>query len=132
MNIMELAAQLGKKIKEDVKVQQYYAASEAYENDTQLQVLIQEYNTQRMAMEEELKKADPDNEFVEVIENRIEEIYNNVVENPVYLAFADAQDELNQLMHMVNDEITFQVTGERHCSHNDSCGDGCDSCSGCH
>ena len=128
MDIMELATQLGMKIREDERIQSYYAASEAYEKDEKLQTLVQEYNTQRMALEEEYKKDIPDDSFVEVIENRIEEIYNEVVASPVYIAFAEAQDDLNEIMHMVNDEITFQVTGERHCHDHD-----CDSCDGhCH
>lgn len=126
MEIMEIATQLGLKIKEDARVQQYYVAADAYEKDEKLQSLIQEYNTQRMALEEEYKKDIPDDSFIEVIENRIEEIYNAVVENPTYVKFAEAQEVLNEIMHTVNDEITFQVTGERHC-HDD-----CDSCSGCH
>lgn len=126
MTIMEMATLLGTKIREDEKVQQYYVASEAYENDEELQKLVQEYSTQRMALEEEYKKDNPDDGFIQAIEGRIEDIYNEVMENPIYIEFSEAQEELNKIMHMVNDEITFQVTGERHCH------DGCDSCSGCH
>jgi len=127
MDIMELATQLGMKIREDERIQSYYAASEAYEKDENLQTLVQEYTTQRMALEEEYKKDTPDDSFIEVIENRIEEIYNTVIENPIYVDFAEAQENLNEIMHMVNDEITFQVTGERHCHDHDceSCGGGC-------
>jgi Predicted membrane protein len=128
MDFMELATQLGMKIREDARVQNYYTASEAYEKDENLQALVQEYTTQRLALEEEYKKDTPDDSFVEVIENRIEEIYNTVIENPIYTAFAEAQEELNEIMHMVNDELTFQVTGERHCHDHD-----CESCGGhCH
>ena len=127
MDMMELATQLGLKIKEDARVQNYYAATAAYEKDDALQALIQEYSTQRMALEEEYKKDTPDDNFVEAIENRIEAIYNEVIENPIYLAYAEAQEDLNEIMHTVNDEITFQVTGERHCHDED-----CESCSGCH
>jgi len=127
MDMMELATQLGLKIKEDARVQNYYAATAAYEKDDALQALIQEYSTQRMALEEEYKKDTPDDNFVEAIENRIEAIYNEVIENPIYLAYAEAQEDLNEIMHTVNDEITFQVTGERHCHDHD-----CESCSGCH
>lgn len=126
MTIMEIATLLGAKIREDEKVQEYYVANEAYEKDEELQKLVQEYSTQRMALEEEYKKDNPDDGFIEAIEGRIEDIYNEVMENPVYIEFSEAQEELNKIMHMVNDEITFQVTGERHCH------DGCDSCSGCH
>jgi len=127
MEILEFAAQLGMKIKEDERVQAYYAANEAYENDEALQELVGEYNVQRMAMEEELQKDEPDSKFIELIEGRLQDIYDEVVANPIYLAYNEALTMLNKIMHTVTDEIRFQVTGERSCSH-----DGCSDCSGCH
>jgi len=127
MEILELAAQLGMKIKEDAKVQAYYVANEAYENDEALQELVSEYNVQRMAMEEELEKDEPDSGFVEIIEGRLQEIYDEVVKNPIFLTYQEATQTLNKIMQMVTSEIRFQVTGDRPCSHDD-----CSECSGCH
>jgi len=127
MEIMELAVQLGAKIKEDERVKRYMRAKEAYISDGELQSVISEYNTHRMAMDEEMKKDVPDNNFVEIIEARIDEIYNEVMENAVYTEYSEASNDFHELMHAVNSELTYQVTGERPCSHED-----CSSCSGCH
>ena len=42
------------------------------------------------------------------------------------VAFTKAQDVVNAFMAEVNGEITYQITGERPCTHD------CSTCGGCH
>ena len=58
---------------------------------------------------------------------RIEELTREVSKNPIYIAFANAQQNMNKLMADVNAEIKFCITGER-----DNCTHDCSACSGCH
>ena len=127
MEIMELAAELGKLIKKDPRVVEMTRAEQAYEKDESLQKAIQEYNTQSEALSAEYKKPVQDKEFIKIIENRIHELYNEIMGNENMLAYTKAQDAVNAFMNEVNGEITFQITGERPCSHD------CSSCGGhCH
>ena len=127
MEVMELAAELGKLIKKDPRVVEMTRAEEAYEKDTKLQGAIQEYNTQSEALSAEYKKPVQDNEFIKIIENRIHDLYNEIMSNPNMLAYTKAQDAVNEFMNEVNGEITYQITGERPCAHDCSCCEG-----GCH
>ena len=102
-------------------------AEEAYEKDEKLQGAIQEYNTQSEALSAEYKKPVQDNEFIKIIENRIHDLYNEIMSNPNMLAYTKAQDAVNEFMNEVNGEITYQITGERPCAHDCSCCEG-----GCH
>ncbi len=128
MTIMEMAAELGKAIKEDARIKELNRATSAYEIDVQLQTKITEYNAQTKALTEEYKKEEHDSEFIRVIEKRINELYHEIMDNENMIAYNKAQEEVNAFMTEVNNEITFQITGERptNCTHD------CSSCGGCH
>ncbi len=126
MEIMELAAELGKKIKEDPRMAALKEAEKAYEEDSALRTLMVEYNAQSTALTEEYKKPEKDTEFIKRIEARINDIYHEITENPKMAALQSAQEVVNDLMNEVNAEISFQITGERPCSHDcSSCGGSC-------
>ncbi len=126
MEIMELAAELGKKIKDDPRITAMKAAEKAYEEDSKLRTLMVEYNAQSTALTEEYKKPEKDTEFIKRIEARINELYHEITENPKMIAYQEAQEAVNVLMNEVNSEISFQITGERPCTHDcSSCGGSC-------
>lgn len=126
MEIMELAAELGKKIKEDPKIIAMKKAEEAYNSDSKLQTLMVEYNAQSTALTEEYKKPEKDEEFIKRIQARINQLYHEITENPVLIEYQQAQEVVNALMNEVNSEITYQITGERPCTHDcSSCGGSC-------
>ena len=126
MEVMELAAELGKKIKEDPRVVKLQEAEKAYGEDRALMTLMTEYNAQSTALTEEYKKPEKDMEFIQRIEARINELYHQITENPVMLAYQQAQEAVNAFMNEVNGEITYHITGERPCSHDcSSCGGSC-------
>lgn len=120
---MELAAKLGQEIKKDPRVVALQEAEKAYTEDRTLQTLMVEYNAQSTALTEEYKKPEKDAEFIKRIEARINEIYHEITENPVMLAYQAAQEVVNNFMNEVNAEISYQITGQRPCSHD---------CSSCH
>lgn len=125
MEIMEMAAQLGQLIKNTQVYADFAAADKAFEEDPELQKLIRSYNTHRAALSQEENKPQPDPEFISTIEEAIDSLYQQIVENESYLRYSDAKDALDKLMSDVNGEITFQITGQRPCSHD------CASCAGC-
>ncbi|NLK39798.1 MAG: YlbF family regulator, partial [Clostridiales bacterium] len=122
----ELAAKLGKAIAQDGIVARLKETQAKYEANTELQQAILEYNTQRAALEEAYKTPERDDEVVEAITQRIQSLYNRIVEDADYAGFVAAKEEMDRLLSDVNSEIAFQVFGERPCSHNcGSCGGGC-------
>lgn len=126
MEIMELAAELGKMIKNDARVTRMNEAAAAYEANEALQAKIAEYNAQTAAMTEEYKKADKDGAVIESIEQRINELYDEITSDPTLVAYNETSEAVNALMNEVNGEITFQITGERPCTHDCStCGSDC-------
>lgn len=128
--ILKEAQVLGKLIAASEEVKAANAAKEAYDNDAAIQAAITEYNAHNKALAEEYKKAEHDEALMTSIKNRIGELYNDIVNNPVYIAYMNAQEAVGTLMNRVNDEINFMITGER--PSESACSGNCSSCGGCH
>ena len=128
MGIFELAAELGRTLKEDKRLVALEAARKAYENDEQVKGLMTEYEVQQRAMQNEAMKDTRDEAILNVIQDRIDALYDEIVATESYKALESAQNEVNALMEMVNTTITFNITGEQPsaCTHD------CSTCGGCH
>lgn len=122
MEIIELAHQLGELIKASPEMVRMEMAESAFNADAELHALIDEYNAQDSALGENSDAA-----FAEAIRERMNALYEKVTANPIYAEYVAAQKDVHKLMHGVNDEINFVVTGEHTCDH-----ENCESCEGCH
>ena len=126
--VFELAAQLGDALKADETMVKFAEAKKAYAADASLQKAMVEYDVQQKALQAEVGKPDQDTMLLDAIQKRIEELYHEIVEHPVYVALNEAQTAVNVLMNEVNATITFHSTGEKpaSCTHDCStCGGGC-------
>ena len=127
MTIFELAVELGKALKEDEKLVRLANAKTAYEIDKDLQKMMVEYEVQQKALQGEITKPERDTMFIDIIQKRINELYNAIMAHPVFVELNEAQADVNELMNAVNNTITFEITGEApSCTHDCStCGGGC-------
>ena len=127
MTIFELASELGKALKNDEKLVRLADARKNYENDPDLQKMMVEYEVQQKALQGELTKDERDTMFIDIIQKRINELYEAIMSHSVFTELNEAQAEVNELMNAVNNTITFEITGELpSCTHDCStCGGGC-------
>ncbi|MBQ8848783.1 MAG: YlbF family regulator [Clostridia bacterium] len=127
MDIFEIAAELGKALKEDERLKRLDAAKTAYENDAELQKMLVEYEVQQKALQGEITREERDTLFIDTIQKRIDTLYNSIMNHPVFAELNEAQADVNELMNAVNNTITYNITGEMpSCTHNCStCGGGC-------
>lgn len=127
MTIFELASELGKALKQDEKLVRLDAAKKKYEQDMDLQKMLVEYEVQQKALQGELTKEERDTMFIDIIQKRINELYEAIMSHPIFAELNEAQAEVNELMNAVNNAITFEITGELpSCTHDCStCGGGC-------
>lgn len=128
MDIMEIAALLGKTLKEDDRLKALEAAKEAYTSNAELQKKLVEYEVQQRALQGEITKPERDTAFIDIIQNRIEQLYKEITEDADFVKLNEVQAEVNELMNAVNATITANITGEMpsSCTHN------CSTCGGCH
>ena len=127
--IIELAHALGEQIARSEQIKNLQAAKEAYERDAELQAKMSEYEAERILLGQEFSKdpAEADEKAIADLRARIEELASEISVAPLYIAFASAQQAMNELMNEVNAEIKFCITGERPstCTHD------CSTCGGC-
>ena len=128
MTIEELAAELGKTIKEDKRVAELNAARDAFDADMNLQTWLREYEVQQQALQEQAGQSDPDRLLIAKRQGRVDELYKLILNSEVFARLSDAQSAVNELMENVNNIITYNITGElpQSCTHD------CSSCGGCH
>ena len=90
--------------------------------------MMMEYEVQQRAMQNEAMKQERDEAILEMIQSRIDTLYDEIVASESYKALEAAQNEVNELMNKVNTTITYNITGEEPsgCTHN------CSTCGGCH
>lgn len=125
MTIFELASELGKALKQDDKLVRLETAKKKYEEDSELQKMLVEYEVQQKALQGEITKEERDTLFIDVIQKRINELYDAVMNHPVFVELNNAQADVNELMNAVNNTITFEITGEK-----PSCTHDCSTCKG--
>ena len=128
MEIFELAAELGKALKADERLVKLEEAKKTYEENKTLQRNIVEFEVQQKALQQEMIKPEKDTIFIEVIQKRIDELYNLITEDADFVALNEAQAVVNELMNSVNTTITYNITGEMP----SSCTHDCSTCGGCH
>ena len=127
-NPFELAIMLGKCLKDDPRLVRMNEARKAYENDETLSTLMAEYNVQQTAMENVTTGGEFDPHMIQLIQDRINELYEQITESQLYKELEEAQNAVNELMNAINNTITFAITGEMpsSCTHDCStCGGGC-------
>lgn len=127
-NVFEMAMVLGKALKKDARMVRMDEARQAYEQDPELNTLLAEYEVQQKAIENVASGGDSNPDMIMLIQNRIDELYDEIAKNPVYVELQAAQEAVNALMNAVNKTITFAITGEvpSDCTHD------CSTCGGCH
>ena len=130
MEIFDLAAKLGQALKADERLVALEKAKKAYESDPALRRDMTEYEVQQKILSQEITKGEErDLHLVEMIQNRIDELFKQINANPVFTELDRAQTAVNELMARVNDAITYEITGElpgTGCPHD------CNTCGGCH
>lgn len=127
-NVFELAIVLGKALKEDHRLVRMEQARKAYESNDELTTLMAEYEVQQKAMENVTTGEDFDPHMIQLIQDRINKIYEDITVHPVFVELNAAQAAVNDLMNAVNNTIMFAITGEMpsSCTHDCStCGGGC-------
>ncbi len=127
-NVFELAVLLGKALKDDPRLVRMDNARKAYEEDASISTLMMEYEVQQKAMQNVAGGESFEPEMLEQIQNRINELYDQIMSHPTYVELNASQEAVNELMNAVNNTITFAITGEMpsNCTHD------CSTCGGCH
>ena len=126
----DIIASLGELVKADPRHAAIQAAIAEYERCEELNGMIAEYNTQQNLLSDVFAKtAEGDEngeELRDTIQNRIDQLYDEITGHPVYTAYVEAKGAFDALTNEIYAELQFVITGSRPCNHDcSSCGGSC-------
>lgn len=126
--IIEKAKELGALLQKSEQVQRYNASKVAYDQDIEVQKLVQEFNLHKMTMMSLTSDENQDPERIAEVEERIKAVYNRIMENENMIKMQESGKAVEELINQVNGVLSFYVTGEEPtgCTHD------CSTCGGCH
>ena len=125
--LTQAIAKVGELIKLDTRYREMTMSSDAYNKDTELNSLLDEYSALQATLAAEYEKEDFDQDTVKPVQNRMTEIYEKVTNSASYVRFKEASDAYAELTNAVYEELEYAVTGQRRteCTHD------CSTCHGC-
>lgn len=130
VEIIEMAQALGLRIRSSNEGVRFEEAKAAYESNIEINNALMEYQIQQdLLSKQEDEDGEPmDEQTLTRVNDRINELYEFIVNHEAYKEYENAQKELNELITRVNSTIVAQITGRTggQCSHD------CSSCGGCH
>lgn len=135
MDIIEKAREIGKAIQSDSRYIRLDIAKTANDNDSELQMLIGEFNLKRLALNEEASKENPDEKKIDDLNKSCMDVYTAIMDKPSMKEYNSAREELDKLVNFIGTIITGSANGEDPDliqEHKSSCGGDCSGCSGCH
>ncbi len=126
--ILELAATIGKEVKESALMKAYEAAEAAYVADEALQDKIREYSVQQQLLAEENTKSEPNSFIIETVQGRLQGLYGEITASKTFVEFSEKQDQVRELLTQINNIMMQQITGEDPSAYTHDCS----TCHGCH
>lgn len=125
--IIELAKNLGKEIRESDKFKEYKAAKEAFLENSELGTMLSEFKVQKALLDQQAQLTNADEVVIDAIGARVETLFRQINEHPLYIRFQTAEQEFNMLISAVNTTIgSFIDDSEK--SAQGSCSGNCSSC----
>lgn len=128
LQILELAKQLGKELRDSKKFAEYTRAKEAFLSNEELGTKLSEFKVQKTLLDQQAQLTGADENVIDAIGARVEILYREINEHPVYVRFQTAEQEFNVLLGAVNTTISSFISDEEKKSASGSCSGNCASC----
>ena len=134
MDIIKMARELGKAIQEDDRYLALRLATQSNDEDQALQDMIGEFNLKRVSLNQEVQKADKDQEKLNQLDREIKELYQKIMSYPKMVVYNGAKKEVDSMMNYINRILVMSVNGVDPDSvemSDVSCTGSCSTCGGC-
>lgn len=134
-DIIELAREIGRQLQKNENYIKFQLAKQATEEDKELQDLIGEFNLKRMAISNEVSKADRDEEKLQQYNKEMRSAYAKIMSNENMINYNDSKAEVDMILTRVSAIIQKSSEGEDPNTADYTpaeCTGSCSTCGGCH
>lgn len=129
LQIIELAKQLGKELSENKKFNEYTEAKKEFFANDELKTKLSEFKVQKELIDKQAELTNADEQIIDAIGARAEQLYREINEHPVYQRFQTAEQEFNVLLGAVNSTIgSFLADPDEVKTASGACSGNCSSC----
>lgn len=133
MDVIEQTRKLGQAIQEDIRYKAFMSAKKENDENAELQEQIGQFNILRMSLDAELSKDDKSDDKVKELNEKIREVYNQIMSTESMKRYNTAKIGMDLMMNEINTLINLCAAGEDPLTAEaSSCSGNCSSCSGCH
>ena len=119
--ILEEAARLGQKIRDDARTITLNVARKRFQENAELQRMISEWRKENNDLQEELKRTDRDTYMLDSLQTKLDGIWQEIVQDEDYKRLSDAEAEMNELMRRGHTPRVKPQKACRNCSMHDLC-----------
>jgi cell fate (sporulation/competence/biofilm development) regulator YlbF (YheA/YmcA/DUF963 family) len=133
MDIITQTRELGKAIQADPRYTFFTDIKKELDADTDLQTEIQQFQLERLNLDNEIAKDEKDPERLKELNDSIKEKYRSIMSNSKMVKYEEAKGALDGLLSQINTIIESSVNGldPETCPAVVNCGGSCSTCGGC-
>lgn len=126
--IIEKAKELGKLLSDSAQAKEFNAAKTAYDQDSEIQELIGQFNIHKMSMAALSKQENPDEVRISEHEDKLRDVYDKIMESELMTQYQLKSQAVEKLISEINNILNFYIFGEE---AQGSCSGNCAGCNGC-
>lgn len=125
--IIEKTKELGQLLKDSDQVIALSKAKADYDQNTEIQELMAQFNMHKMSIAALSKQENPDEQRIADHEDKLRQVYDKIMESDVMTEYQLKSQAVEALVVQVNNIINFYISGEEP----QSCSGSCATCGGC-
>ena len=131
--ILEIAKQLGDALKNSMEYRLFVKNRDEMRANADLKAKLDEFKVQKTLLDIESEKEEKDDHVIDIVNERVEKLYKEIMEFPEMIAYQKSEDDLNLLMNAVNMTISSFIGAEEYAANLAAeAGECTHDCSHCH
>ena len=131
--LIEKARELGVGIQDTDEFTAFIVAKTAADKSEILQDKLGQFNLKKLDLNRAIIAEEKDNEKIAELNAEVKRLYEEIVSDPLMIAYSTTMDELDVVVRFILQIIYFFFVFENPYEiEEQSCGGDCSSCGGCH
>lgn len=131
--LIEKTRELGVAIQDTDEFTAFIVAKTAADKSEKLQDKLGQFNLKKLDLNRAIIADEKDNEKIAALNAEVKTLYEEIVSDPLMIAYSTTKDELDGVVRFMMQIIEGSANGENPYEiEEQTCGGDCSACGGCH
>lgn len=131
--LIEKTRELGVAIQDTDEFTAFIVAKTAADKSEKLQDKLGQFNLKKLDLNRAIIADEKDNEKIAALNAEVKTLYEEIVSDPLMIAYSTTKDELDGMVRFMMQIIEGSANGENPYEiEEQACGGDCSACGGCH